>query len=108
MGGGRLATEVGGGELCRVTRRLDLAVERVLIRRQTGVDEHVGLELLGGRVGDRLLQTAVEVLQHFHVLRNEYENVHGSAPTSVRGASMFTRRPKSPLGSLDAPRVEIP
>src|SRR5438876_495588 len=58
-----LAAEVGGRVLRLVARGLDLANERVLVRRQAGLGEDVGLEGLGLRVSGGLVHPALEVLQ---------------------------------------------
>ena len=56
-----LAREARRGELRGVARGLDLAHERVLIRREAGRQEHVGIERLGLRVRGRLVDDAGEV-----------------------------------------------
>src|SRR5439155_387489 len=63
VGGRRLAAEVRGRVLRLVAGRLHLADERVLIRRQAGLGEHVDLEGFGLRVRGGLVHPQLEVLQ---------------------------------------------
>jgi hypothetical protein len=58
------ASESGGEKLCAIASSLHLPYERVHIRSQTRLEQHLRVELLFVRVLGRFYQPVVQVLEH--------------------------------------------